>query len=233
MPVIRERPRGNMRITLLGKSRVATAAAAAAMLLSTLTSCTNRTTPAPAATADASSVERAPQSASTAASDASPTVNLLIPATVPAPSADAISKIRDEGMNRSQVMQTLSYLTDVIGPRLTGSPNLRRANEWTRDKLSSWGLQNAHLEPWGPFGRGWSLKHFSAQVVEPQCIPLIAYPKAWSPGTDGPIIGEVVRFQAEKESDFANYKGKLKAAVVLSRGMRAVAPRFEPLATRL
>src|SRR5204863_3020501 len=84
---------------------------------------------------------------------------------------DPIYRIRDEGLNRSQVMQTLSYLSDVIGPRLTGSPNLKRANEWTRDKLTSWGLTNAHLEAWGPFGRGWSLKRFSAQVIEPQTIP--------------------------------------------------------------
>src|SRR5947209_15269898 len=95
---------------------------------------------------------------------------------------DPVARIKDEGMNRSQVMQTLSYLSDVIGPRLTASPNAKRANEWTRDKLTSWGLQNAHLEAWGPFGRGWTLRHFSAQIVEPQDIPLIAYPKAWSPG---------------------------------------------------
>src|SRR6184192_689134 len=95
---------------------------------------------------------------------------------------DPIAKIRDEGLNRSQAMQTLSYLSDVIGPRLTASPNAKRANEWTRDTLGKWGLQNAHLEAWGPFGRGWTLKHFSAQVVAPQDIPLIAYPKAWSPG---------------------------------------------------
>ena len=63
-------------------------------------------------------------------------------------------------MNRSQVMQTLSYLSDVIGPRLTASPGMKRANEWTRDTMTKWGLQNAHLEAWGPFGRGWTLKAF-------------------------------------------------------------------------
>src|SRR5438046_843517 len=103
---------------------------------------------------------------------------------------DPIVRIRDEGLNRSQVMQTLSYLTDVIGPRLTGSPNLKRANEWTREKLTSWGLTNAHLEAWGPFGRGWSLKRFSAQIIEPQTIPLAAYPNAWSPGFDHPITAD-------------------------------------------
>src|SRR5215213_110339 len=81
-----------------------------------------------------------------------------------------IEKIRDEGTNRSQVMQTLSYLTDVIGARLTNSPNMKRANEWTRDTMAKYGMQNAKLEPWGPFGRGWSLKSFSAQVNEPSAF---------------------------------------------------------------
>src|SRR5205807_1508508 len=118
-------------------------------------------------------------------------------------------RIKDEGMNRSQVMQTLSYLSDVIGPRLTASPNLKRANEWTRDRLKEWGLYNAHLESWGPFGRGWSLHKFSAQVVEPQCIPVIAYPKAWSPGLKGPITSDVVYLDAKNDEDLAKYKGKL------------------------
>jgi hypothetical protein len=98
--------------------------------------------------------------------------------------ADDIAKIRDEGINRSQVMQTLSYLSDVIGPRLTASPGMKRGNEWTRDKLTSFGLENAHLEAWGPFGRGWTLKRFYAMVDGPTAFPMIAYPKAWSPGTD-------------------------------------------------
>src|SRR6185436_12751331 len=123
---------------------------------------------------------------------------------------DPIARIRDEGLNRSQVMQTLSYLTDVIGPRLTGSPNLKRANEWTRDTLASWGMNNAHLEAWGPFGRGWSLERFSAQIVKPYAIPLIGAPKAWSPGFDKPITVDVVYLDAKTESDLEKYKGKLK-----------------------
>src|ERR1700759_1810707 len=75
---------------------------------------------------------------------------------------EVIDKIKDEGMNRSQVMQTLSYLSDVIGPRLTASPGMHRANDWTRDTLAKWGMSNAPLEPWGPFGRGWTLKKFYA-----------------------------------------------------------------------
>ena len=129
-------------------------------------------------------------------------------------------------------MATLSYLTDVIGPRLTGSPNLKRANEWTCQTLNKWGLANAHLEAWGPFGRGWTLKRFSAQVIEPQCIPLIAFPKAWSPSTDGTIVAPVVYCDAKNEADLARFKGKLKGAIVLTGPPREVDARFEPLATR-
>jgi hypothetical protein len=145
---------------------------------------------------------------------------------------DPIERIKQEGLKKSQVMTTLSYLTDVIGPRLTGSPNMKRANEWTRDKLTAWGLANAHLEAWGPFGKGWSLKKFSAQVVEPQCIPLIGFPKAWSPGTDGSLTAPVVCFDAKTEADFAAYKGKLKGAIVLTSPIREVTARWEPLANR-
>ena len=122
-------------------------------------------------------------------------------AAAPAPDPnDPVQRIKDEGMNRSQVMQTLSYLSDVIGPRLTASPGMKRSNDWTRDQLTKWGLQNAHLESWGPFGRGWTLKRFSAQVTEPTAIPLIAYPKAWSPGLAAPLTAEVVYFDAKTEA---------------------------------
>lgn len=146
---------------------------------------------------------------------------------------DPMARIRDEGLNRSQVMETLSYLTDVIGPRLTGSPNLKRANEWTRDKLASWGLTNTHLEAWGPFGRGWSLKRFSAQIIEPYAIPLIGQPKAWSPGFDTTFVGDVIYLDAKNESDLEKYKGKLKGAIVLTSPVRELRARFEPLATRM
>src|SRR5213082_3276337 len=145
---------------------------------------------------------------------------------------DPIAKIRDEGLNRSQAMQTLSYLSDVIGPRLTASPNMKRACEWTRDTMMKWGLQNAHLEPW-PFGRGWSLKRFSAQVTDPQDFPLIAYPKAWSPGTNGPVTADVVYFDAKDEADMARFKGQLKGKIVLTQPLREVKAHFETQGTRL
>jgi carboxypeptidase Q len=145
---------------------------------------------------------------------------------------DPIARIREEGLKHSQVMETLSYLSDVIGPRLTASPNLKRANEWTRDQLTKWGLQNAHLESWGPFGRGWVLKDFSAVVIEPQTIPLIAYPKAWSPGVNLPAT-EVVYLDAKDNAGLAKFKGQLKDKVVLAGAMQEVAAHFDPQGSRL
>jgi len=145
---------------------------------------------------------------------------------------DPIVRIKDEGTNRSQIMNTLSYLSDVIGPRLTGSPNMKRANEWTRDQLTKWGLQNGHLESWGPFGRSWELKEFSAQVVAPQTIPLIAYPKAWSPGVNI-SNGEVVYVDAKDENDLQRFKGNLRGKIVLTSSMREVKAHFDALGKRL
>ncbi|MBA2501542.1 MAG: M20/M25/M40 family metallo-hydrolase [Pyrinomonadaceae bacterium] len=163
--------------------------------------------------------------------------------TVPAPNAqarnatgdqtDAIARIKDEGLSRSQVMQTLQYLTDVTGPRLTASPGMKRANLWTRDKLTEWGLQNSRLEAWGPFGRGWTLQRFAAQVTAPQNIPLIAYPKAWSPGTNGVLTGDVIYLDAKDESELQVFKGKLRGAIVLVGNPRELKARFEPLGSRL
>ena len=146
---------------------------------------------------------------------------------------DPIARIKDEGMNHSQVMQTLSYLSDVIGPRLTASPGMKRSNEWTRDQLTKWGLQNAHLEAWGPFGRGWTLKRFSAQVSEPTAFPVIAYPKAWSPGINAPLTADVVYVDAKTEADLEKYKGKLKGKIVLTSPMRDVPAHFDALGTRM
>ncbi len=156
------------------------------------------------------------------------------PAETPKPSTDPIDRIKDEALNKSQVMATLSYLTDVIGPRLTASPNMKHANEWTKEKLASWGLENAHLEKWGSFGKGWELKKFSMQVIEPQCIPLIAFPKAWSPGTEGTVVGNVVDLDSVKtDADLEKFKGKLKGAFIMLGPPLEVEAHFEPLGTRM
>ena len=128
---------------------------------------------------------------------------------------DAANRIRDSALNHSQIMDMVGYLTDVTGPRLTGSPNLKRAEEYARDKLREWGLENAHLEAWGPFGRGWSMEGLTANVLSPRFSPLIAYPKAWSPGTNGAVRGEVVLLDVKTVADLDKYKGKLKGKIVL------------------
>ena len=155
------------------------------------------------------------------------------PAVYTAPKA-TIERIRAEGMGEnSQVMRTLSYLTDVIGGRLTGSPAMKRANEWTRDEMKRWGMQNAHLESWGPFGRGWELKNFEAQIVAPQTIPVIAFPKAWSPSTKGAVTSEVVWLDAKTDADFAKYKGQLKGKIVLVSQLRLLKAEEKALSSRL
>ncbi len=165
------------------------------------------------------------------AAETTPAAVAQAPATQPMD--PVIARIREEGLNNSKAMETLSYICDVIGQRLTGSPNCKHASEWTRDTLKSWGLSNAHLESWGPFGRGWEVKRFSLQVVEPYTIPLNGYPKAWSPGYEKPVDASVVYIEATKEEDLEKYRGKLKGAVVLYGTPRNVDARFEPLARRL
>ncbi|HVH70575.1 MAG TPA: peptidase M28, partial [Candidatus Dormibacteraeota bacterium] len=111
----------------------------------------------------------------------------VVPLGAQAPSPvdlNAIYQIKDEGFNRSQIMDTMSYLTDVYGPRLTNSPNIKQAADWTMGKMKEWQLANVHLEHWGPFGKGWSNDRFSLQVISPRPFPLIAYAKAWTPGTN-------------------------------------------------
>lgn len=132
-----------------------------------------------------------------------------------------IWKIKDEGLNRSQVMETLSYLTDVHGPRLTGSPNIKKAMEWAQGKLQEWGLVNVHTESY-PFGKGWALERFTAEMLEPTYSPLIAFPKSWTPGTEGMVTAEAIAVDIQKEADFENYRGKLRGKFVLTQPEREV-----------
>src|ERR1700709_617531 len=104
----------------------------------------------------------------------------------------AVQKIRDEGLNHSKVMDTAFSLTDVAGPRLAGSPGLKRAQNWAVNQLKSWGLANAKLEPWGKFGKGWEVQKNYAAIPLPYYQAIIAIPKAWMPGTNGLIKGDVV-----------------------------------------
>ncbi len=132
-----------------------------------------------------------------------------------------LTKIRDEGFNRSQAMDIESWLADVYGPRMTGSPGYRQAADWATKKMADLGFSNVHVEKW-PFGKGWQLKRFSAQMVEPQVMPLIGTPRAWTPGTNGPVVADVMRVDIASEADLEKYRGKLAGKIVLTQPVREV-----------
>jgi hypothetical protein len=144
---------------------------------------------------------------------------------------DVISQIRSEGFHNSKVMEIESQLTDVIGPRLTGSPNMKRANEWTRDQFTAWGLVNSHLESF-PFGRGWSNEYTEVRMVAPQASPLLAYPKAWTVSTNGVLHAPVVKAKLATQADLDKYKGQLSGKIVLNGDMREVKPQDKPALER-
>jgi len=133
---------------------------------------------------------------------------------------DVMNKIRIEGFTNSQVMDTLSYLTDEIGPRLTGSPNMRAANDWTAEQFSKWGLTNVKLQPF-EFGPGWTMNHAYVHMTDPKNLQLYAAPISWHPGTNGPISAEVIYAPMRSKADFEQYKGKLKGKIVLVDGVGA------------
>jgi len=144
---------------------------------------------------------------------------------------DAIYRIKEEGLQRSKVMEIASYLTDVYGPRLTGSPDFKEAAEWAQKSMKEWGVANVHTESW-PFGRGWQNHRFVALAIAPRTYPLIAYPKAWTPGTSGPVTGEAVLAVIQVEKDFDTYRGTLRGKFVLSVPTRDVPAHFEAQAHR-
>ena len=146
---------------------------------------------------------------------------------------DMIGKIRYEGFRNSKIMEIASGLMDQIGQRLTGSPNVKRANEWTRDKLKEFGLVNSHLEPWTPFGRGWANEYTNVRMVSPDIATLIAYAKAWTPGTEGVVRGKVMRVNIRGPQDLAKYRGKLAGKILLIGDDPEVKPSVEPLSERL
>ncbi len=150
----------------------------------------------------------------------------------PAVDDSVLSLIEAQALDSSRVMYIARMMTDVYGPRLTGSPQLDRAEAWAMDQLADWGITKSMLDSWGPFGRGWSLDRFSLRVTEPSVFLVHAYPKAWTSSTDGPTEAEVVIFKAESEADFAKYEGKLAGKIVLIEDMREVAPHFDALAKR-
>ena len=145
-----------------------------------------------------------------------------------------VSKIKDEGMNRSQVMSLLAALTDLNGPRLTNSPGYKKAADYAKSTMESWGLQNVAFDTWNEeFGRGGEVKKFSLQNVGPVFFPVIAYPKAWSPGVKGTVQAEAIYLDIKKEEDLNNYKGKLKGKIVLFSLPANLKAGYDPDAVRL
>jgi hypothetical protein len=144
----------------------------------------------------------------------------------------AIARIKDEGLNRSQVMDHIGWLSDVYGPRVTGSPGILQASEWAIGRLTAWGLSNARRESW-LFGKGWSLVRFSAHMIEPQVQPLVGFPGSWTPGTNGVVVADVVRVQIDTDADFEKYRGKLAGKIVLTQPARAVAMLEGPVVLRM
>ncbi len=142
------------------------------------------------------------------------------------------ARIREEGFKHSHVMQLGSALSDGIGPRLTGSPNMAKANAWTRDTLTKLGLENAHLEDWGEFGMGWQQVNTWGRMVTPDPEPVWLQAAPWSPATKGPVSGEAVYVNATQESDLDKYKGKLAGKIVLFGAMRPTPDVTEPLFRR-
>ena len=142
-------------------------------------------------------------------------------------------RIREEGLTHSHVMDYASALMDGIGPRLTGSPNLHRANEWTRDQLAAMGCSNAHLEDWGEFGMGWQQLNTWVRMTSPDTAVFIAQAAPWSPSSSGPISGQAVWVSIKDEKDFDKYKGKLAGKIVLLGDMRDVNPVDKALFTRM
>jgi hypothetical protein len=144
----------------------------------------------------------------------------------------AVAKIKEEGLKNSHVMEILSTLSDVYGPRLGWSPEFKRAADWAGKELKGWGLQNVHYQHWAPLGKGWTLKNFYAMVRTPVPYPVIAYPAAWSPGIDE-TEADVVYLDVKRVEDFDAYKGKLKGKYVLLSPPAELKAHFEPQGLRL
>ncbi len=142
-------------------------------------------------------------------------------------------RIREEGLHHSHVMEYASALMDGIGPRLTGSPNLHRANEWTRDQLTAMGCVNAHLEDWGEFGMGWEQLNTWVRMSSPDAAVFIAQAAPWSPSTNGAVSGSAVWMDVKTPEDLEKYKGKVAGKIVLLGEMREVKPVDKPLFERM
>lgn len=146
---------------------------------------------------------------------------------------EMMQRIRNEGLHHSKVMDIAFQLTDVSGPRLTISPGFTRAANWAREQLAGWGMENAALEPWGEFGKGWELQKMYVAQTKPYYRPLIAFPKAWTSGTGGLKKAEVVLVDAEDSADVVSkYSGRLKDKIIIISQQDTLMPGFKADARR-
>jgi hypothetical protein len=148
---------------------------------------------------------------------------------------DAVEAIRVEGLENSQIEELAGHLMDVIGPRLTNSPGMTRANEWTAEMLREWGLENVQIEPWGQFGRGWERVSYSGRILTPFVQPLVAQPSGWTGSTPGVVRGPALIVEADSVADLEQYRGQLTGAWILSRPPLDMEPDWDrqPLRTPL
>jgi hypothetical protein len=142
-----------------------------------------------------------------------------------------VTRIRQEGTQHSQVMQTLSEITDRVGSRLSGSQNLKNANLLVQKQLTDWGLSNAHLEGFS-FGRGWALDSISIRMTAPDNAVLFGFPKAWTPATNGVLKGEVVPLRIKSVEELDKLKGTLAGKIILLGEPRDLKPETEPASHR-
>jgi hypothetical protein len=180
------------------------------------------------------SVVHAQKKSKTAAAPAVAPADPVIPAMQKAedPDLEFINRLREEEFRHGQVMDIMSNLVDNIGPRLTGSPNMKKANEWTRQQLADWGLVNSHVEPWGTFGRGWAYQMAEVRMTAPDTMQFLALPQAWTPGTNGAITGQPVLVTATTVEDLAKYKGQLAGKIVMMGDIRYPDPIEKPMFAR-
>ena len=129
---------------------------------------------------------------------------------------EMVAKIREEGFERSQIANTLSYMTDVLGARLTNSKDMRRAQKWVTGEMKRIGLTNIEIEPFMDYGVSWDNTYFSLHLLEPDYPPMVGYPIAHTPGTMGKKQLDTVIVKIRTKSDLKKYKGKLRGKAVLS-----------------
>ena len=148
--------------------------------------------------------------------------------------ADAamVNRIWEEGVNRSRLMETLSYLTDVIGPRLPGSPAMAKGHDWAAARFKEFGMANVAVEPSGDYGPGWQNEYVSVHLTAPAYQPVLAFPVPWTMGTKGKIVGQPILAVISSPADMEKYKGKLKGAIVFTQPPVQTHPSFTPAARR-